>query len=104
MMSNAAGLRNSNPPDGAIERRVAAGADEGCSLSEGWRSITLGFEKLQVHLDNLRLVLDALPDGADETSVKVLRDTIENQIRDSMTWSIAMSLVIARIEARRSCE
>jgi len=104
MMSNVARLRDSKPPDGAVERPVAAGVDEGCSLSAGWRSITLGFEKLQVHLDNLRLVLDALPDGADETSVKVLRDTIERQIRDSLTWSIAMSMVIARIEARQSCE
>jgi hypothetical protein len=104
MMANVGRPHNSEPPDGDIEPSVAVGGDEGCSLSAGWRSITLGFEKLQVHLDNLRLVLDALPAGADETSVKVLRDTIENQIRDSLTWSIAMSMVIARIEARRSCE
>jgi hypothetical protein len=80
-----------------------------CSASSSCRhrrtaTIAFGFEKLQVHLDNLRLMLDALPDGADETSVKILRDTIENQIRDSLTWSIATSMVIARIEARQAGE
>ena len=103
-MSNVSRLHDPAPSDGVIVRPVEAGCGESESLSAGWRSITLGFEKLQVHLDNLRLVLDALPDGADEASVRVLRDTIENQIRESMTWSIAMSMVIARIEARRSGE
>jgi hypothetical protein len=102
MISNVGRLHDSELPGGAAARLPAVAGSE--SLSAGWRSITLGFEKIQVHLDNLRLVLDALPDGADEASVKILRDNIENQIRDSMTWSIAMSMVIARIEARRAGE
>jgi hypothetical protein len=102
MISNVRRLRDSEPADGAVGRPLTVGGSE--SLSAGWRSVTLGLEKLQVHLDNLKLVLDALPDGADEASVKILRDTIENQIRDSLTWSIAMSMVIARIEARQADE
>jgi len=72
------------------------GIDGFQSLFESWRSITLNFETLQDYLDQLRPVLDALPESPEKSHANLLLKEVEVQIRDCHIRSIGANANVAR--------
>jgi hypothetical protein len=94
-----------------FQRRDCTGAppakttiDEIRSLSTNWRSISANFERLQVYLDDLRPILDTLPEGAEKSYVGLLISAVESQIRDSLVRAVDAGAAVERLEAPRSGE
>jgi hypothetical protein len=101
-MSNVIDLFDGEREDRTVTARVEFGIDGLQSLFESWSSIALSLEQLRDYLDDLRPVLEALPDSPEKAHVGCLMEGAEIQIRDSLTRSIGNSAAVARI--RRDSE
>jgi hypothetical protein len=102
MMSNIIGLFEGERRDRTVTPSAAIGADGLQSLLESWSSISSSLEQLLDYVDNLKPVLEALPDSPEKAHVGRLVKEAEIQIRDSLTRSIAAGAVVARL--RRNSE
>jgi hypothetical protein len=102
MMSNIIGLFDGERRDRTITPPAEIGADGLQSLFESWSSISSSLEQLRDYVDNLKPVLEALPDGPEKAHVDRLVKEAAIQIRDSLTRSIAAGAAVARL--RRNSE
>jgi hypothetical protein len=101
-MSNVINFFGGERGDRTVPAQVEIGIDGLKSLFESWSSISLSLEELQDYLDDLRPVLEALPDSPEKAHVGLLMNEAKIQIRDSLTRSIGTTAAVARI--RRDSE
>ena len=95
-MSNVIKLHSRECADRAAMPPVETGIDGFQSLFKSWSSIMLSFSQLQHYIDDLRPVIEGLPDGLEKSSAILLIKETEIQIQQGRTRSIGAIAAVTR--------
>ena len=91
-------VRFPNRRDRTATRPVEIDTHEIQSLSQSWQSITASVGRFQNYVDDLKLRLDALPDGPEKARASLQIKQFEQQIRDCLAWSAEATAAVVTIK------